>query len=168
MDAMNSYLVEWCCRLYANVCTSTRAVACRLSPVRALQTTSPATISTISSMGHSTGTFTIARNGHQHHVNQMTTCESRGNLQFPLSQRRHSCKRSNKVKRVTVLRSEPLARHGHSATAAASGRSGARCAPVMATIKCTMHTCLREHCNKTSCRIRCDKVPKEQAIACRG
>ena len=30
---------------------------------------------------------------------------------------------------------------GHSATAAASGRSGARCAPVMATIKCTMHTC---------------------------
>ena len=29
----------------------------------------------------------------------------------------------------------------HSATAAASGRSGARCAPVMATIKCTMHTC---------------------------
>ena len=30
---------------------------------------------------------------------------------------------------------------GHSATAAASGRSGARCAPVVATIKCTMHTC---------------------------
>ena len=40
--------------------------------------------------------------------------------------------------------------------------------PVMATIKCTMHTCLREHCNKTSCQIRCEKAPKEQAIACRG
>ena len=62
---------------------------CRLTPVRALQTTSPATISTISSMNHSTGTPTICsricsltmlgmtvRNGHQHHVNQMTTCES--------------------------------------------------------------------------------------------
>ena len=69
---------------------------CRLSPVRALQTTSPATSSTISSMNHSTGTFTICsqicslmtlgmtvRNGHQHHVNQMTTCESHDNLQFP-------------------------------------------------------------------------------------
>ena len=36
--------------------------------------------------------------------------------------------------------------------------------------KLHVHPCcrLREHCSKTSCRIRCDKVLKEQAIACRG
>ena len=101
ISLITSTFCSWTCGtgtfpICSAVLSPRQVCGCRLSPVRALQTTSPAKISTISSTNHSTGTSTICsricsmmtlgmtvRNGHQHHVNQMTTCESHDNLKFP-------------------------------------------------------------------------------------